>query len=223
MVKPVVVLKNIEKIYKDGDKKIKPLKGISIKLNGGDYVSLMGPSGSGKTTLINIIGLLDADYGGNYELNGIDTRKQNDEELSKLRSEYIGFVFQDFNLINEYSVIENIKLPLMYSQKKVADTYIRKITEQVGIANKLDMYPQNLSGGQQQRVAIARALVNKPKIVIADEPTGALDAKTRNEILHLLSVLNSKGITVLVVTHDDYVAKQAKTHYEIHKGNIKKT
>lgn len=223
MVKPVVVLKNIEKIYKDGDKKIKPLKGISIKINGGDYVSLMGPSGSGKTTLINIIGLLDADYGGNYELNGIDTRKQNDEELSKLRSEYIGFVFQDFNLINEYSVIENIKLPLMYSQKKVADTYIRKITEQVGIANKLDMYPQNLSGGQQQRVAIARALVNKPKIVIADEPTGALDAKTRNEILHLLSVLNSKGITVLVVTHDDYVAKQAKTHYEIHKGNIKKT
>lgn len=223
MVKPVVVLKNIEKIYKDGDKKIKPLKGISIKLNGGDYVSLMGPSGSGKTTLINIIGLLDADCGGNYELNGIDTRKQNDEELSKLRSEYIGFVFQDFNLINEYSVIENIKLPLMYSQKKVADTYIRKITEQVGIANKLDMYPQNLSGGQQQRVAIARALVNKPKIVIADEPTGALDAKTRNEILHLLSVLNSKGITVLVVTHDDYVAKQAKTHYEIHKGNIKKT
>ncbi|MDV7694542.1 ABC transporter ATP-binding protein [Pediococcus parvulus] len=223
MVKPVVVLKNIEKIYKDGDKKIKPLKGISIKINGGDYVSLMGPSGSGKTTLINIIGLLDADYGGNYELNGIDTRKQNDEELSKLRSEYIGFVFQDFNLINEYSVIENIKLPLMYSQKKVADTYIRKITEQVGIANKLDMYPQNLSGGQQQRVAIARALVNKPKIVIADEPTGALDAKTRSEILHLLSVLNSKGITVLVVTHDDYVAKQAKTHYEIHKGNIKKT
>ena len=223
MVKPVVVLKNIEKIYKDGDKKIKPLKGISIKINGGDYVSLMGPSGSGKPTLINIIGLLDADYGGNYELNGIDTRKQNDEELSKLRSEYIGFVFQDFSLINEYSVIENIKLPLMYSQKKVADTYIRKITEQVGIANKLDMYPQNLSGGQQQRVAIARALVNKPKIVIADEPTGALDAKTRNEILHLLSVLNSKGITVLVVTHDDYVAKQAKTHYEIHKGNIKKT
>ncbi|MDN5575679.1 MAG: ABC transporter ATP-binding protein [Pediococcus sp.] len=223
MVKPVVLLKNIEKIYKDGDKKIKPLKGISIKINGGDYVSLMGPSGSGKTTLINIIGLLDADYGGNYELNGIDTRKQNDEELSKLRSEYIGFVFQDFSLINEYSVIENIKLPLMYSQKKVADTYIRKITEQVGIANKLDMYPQNLSGGQQQRVAIARALVNKPKIVIADEPTGALDAKTRNEILHLLSVLNSKGITVLVVTHDDYVAKQAKTHYEIHKGNIKKT
>ena len=186
----------------------KALHEVSITINQGDFVTIMGSSGSGKSTLLNIVGLLDSASSGSYVLLNQEMIGLKEQQKSKVRKENIGFVFQNFNLIDELSVYDNIELPLIYNNVSASERKdkVEKMADRLGISHRLKHYPQQLSGGQQQRVAVARALINDPKIILADEPTGNLDSKNGNEVMELLTDLHAQGATILMVTHSDYDA-----------------
>jgi len=198
------------------------LEDINLEVADGEFLAIMGPSGSGKSTLINILGLLDQSYTGEYLLEGKNYQSVNDNELSQIRGDQLGFVFQNFKLLNTYSVYENIEVPLIYSKKAQNNKHqmIAEVIEKVGLAGKEKNRPAELSGGQQQRVAIARAIVNRPKLIIADEPTGALDSKTSKEIMDIFTKLNEAGTTVIMVTHDSEVADYAMRTVYIRDGHL---
>ncbi len=215
----------LEHIYKDyqQEKLVVPvLKDVSLAVEEGEYVAIMGPSGSGKTTLMNIIGCLDKPTSGEYELAGENVSKMKDKELSDLRLKSIGFVFQSFHLMPRESAAENVALPLSYAgvRKKERKARATKALERVGLGDRVSFKPTQLSGGQKQRVAIARAMVNQPKILLADEPTGALDSKSGEQIMELFHSLNEEGVTVVMITHDPKIAARAKRVIHIIDGEI---
>lgn len=211
----MIKLSNIVKEYDT----FAALKGINLEIKQGEFTAIVGPSGSGKSTLMHIIGLLDQPTSGKIFINDIDVSKLNDNKLSKLRSEFVGFVFQQFNLINKLTVLENVMLPTIYNSGNHKQAM--RLLERFGIADKASSYPNKLSGGQQQRVAIARALIMNPKLILADEPTGNLDTKTGDQILDLLKELNKKdGVTVVIVTHEPDIAKQCKRQIIVRDGMI---
>ena len=216
---------NLQNIYKDyqQEKLVVPvLKDVSLTVEEGEYVAIMGPSGSGKTTLMNIIGCLDRPTSGTYELAGENVLKLKDRELSDLRLKSIGFVFQSFQLMPRESAVENVALPLSYAgvRKKERRDRATKALERVGLGDRVNFRPTQLSGGQKQRVAIARAMVNHPKILLADEPTGALDSKSGEQIMELFDSLNEEGVTIVMITHDHKIAAKAKRIIRIIDGEI---
>ena len=216
---------NLQNIYKDyqQEKLVVPvLMDVSLTVEEGEYVAIMGPSGSGKTTLMNIIGCLDRPTSGTYELAGENVLKLKDRELSDLRLKSIGFVFQSFQLMPRESAVENVALPLSYAGVRKKERRIRatKALERVGLGDRVNFRPTQLSGGQKQRVAIARAMVNHPKILLADEPTGALDSKSGEQIMELFDSLNEEGVTIVMITHDPRIAAKAKRIVRIIDGEI---
>ncbi|WP_343695704.1 ABC transporter ATP-binding protein [Flavobacterium sp.] len=205
----MIKIKNLSKVFRTEEVETRALNDISLTINQGDFVSIMGPSGSGKSTLLNIIGLLDSASGGSYTLLNQEMVGLKESLKSKARKKNIGFIFQNFNLIDELSVYDNIELPLLYINKLHSFERKKKVEEIaaiLGISHRLKHFPQQLSGGQQQRVAVARALINDPEIILADEPTGNLDSKNGNEVMELLTDLHASGSTILMVTHSDYDA-----------------
>ncbi|NHN27043.1 ABC transporter ATP-binding protein [Flavobacterium jejuense] len=204
----MIEIKNLTKVFQTEEVETKALNEVSITINQGEFVTIMGPSGSGKSTLLNIVGLLDSATGGSYQLLNQEMIGIKEQEKSKVRKQNIGFVFQNFNLIDELSVYDNIELPLIYNNIAASERKIKvkAMAERLGISHRLKHYPQQLSGGQQQRVAVARALINDPKIILADEPTGNLDSKNGNEVMELLTDLHAQGATILMVTHSNYDA-----------------
>jgi len=213
---------NITRNFVLGKEVIKVLKGISISVMKNEYVAFMGPSGSGKSTFMNIIGCLDTPTSGQYFLNGTDVSKMNDWELAGVRNKEIGFIFQTFNLLPRYTALENVALPLVYAGYSKAERLRRakEVLEQVGLADRMKHKPNELSGGQRQRVAIARALVNHPTILLADEPTGNLDTKTSYEIMALFDELHQRGNTIIVVTHEEDIAKHTSRIIRLRDGMI---
>jgi putative ABC transport system ATP-binding protein len=219
----VIVIKNLFKDYQLGDAPVHVLKGVSFEIERGEFVSIMGPSGSGKSTLMNILGCLDRPTSGSYELDGTSVAKLKRDELAEIRNKKIGFVFQQFNLLARTSATENVELPLMYTDVSAGERRerARKALIAVGLAGREEHQPSQLSGGQQQRVAIARSLVNNPKIILADEPTGALDSRTSLEIMAIFQRLNhDDGITIIVVTHDPDVAVYSKRSLLFKDGRL---
>ena len=217
----------LKHIYKDyiQDKLVVPvLKDINLNVEEGEYLAIMGPSGSGKTTMMNLIGCLDRPTKGDYFLEGQDVSQYKDKELSDVRLNSIGFVFQNFNLLPRQSALENMALPLSYAgiPAKQRKEIAKQALERVGLGDRLDFMPNQLSGGQKQRVSIARALVNKPKIVLADEPTGALDSKSGQAVMELFRKLNEEGVTIIMITHNEEIAEQAKRIIYIFDGEITK-
>ena len=204
----MIQIKKLSKIFQTEEVETKALSEVSITINQGDFVTIMGASGSGKSTLLNIVGLLDSASSGSYQLLNQEMVGMKEQQKSKFRKENIGFVFQNFNLIDELSVYDNIELPLIYNNVSASERRLKveKIADRLGISHRLKHFPQQLSGGQQQRVAVARALINDPKIILADEPTGNLDSKNGNEVMELLTDLHAQGATILMVTHSDYDA-----------------
>lgn len=204
----MIHIQNLSKVFRTEEVETKALSEVSITINQGEFVTIMGASGSGKSTLLNIVGLLDSATSGNYQLLNQEMTGLNEQEKSKIRKQNIGFIFQNFNLIDELSVFDNIELPLIYNNVPSSERKqkVEAIAERLGISHRLKHYPQQLSGGQQQRVAVARALINDPKIILADEPTGNLDSKNGNEVMELLTDLHANGSTILMVTHSDYDA-----------------
>ena len=204
----MIQIKNLSKIFQTEEVETKALHEVSITINQGDFVTIMGASGSGKSTLLNIVGLLDSASSGSYQLLNQEMIGLKEQQKSKFRKENIGFVFQNFNLIDELSVYDNIELPLIYNNVSASERKekVETIAGRLGISHRLKHYPQQLSGGQQQRVAVARALINDPKIILADEPTGNLDSKNGNEVMELLTDLHAQGATILMVTHSEYDA-----------------
>lgn len=202
--------------------KFTALEDINLEVADGEFLAIMGPSGSGKSTLINILGLLDQSYTGEYLLEDKSYKDVSDNELSKIRGDQLGFVFQNFKLLTTYSVYENIEIPLVYSKKSQNNKHemVADVIEKVGLKGKEKNRPSELSGGQQQRVAIARAIVNRPKLIIADEPTGALDSKTSKEIMDIFTKLNQDGTTIIMVTHDSEVAEYAMRTVYIRDGRL---
>ena len=220
----VLILK-LEHIYKDyiqGKMTVPVLKDVSLYVEEGEYVAIMGPSGSGKSTLMNIIGCLDLPTSGSYELAGSDVLSLNENKLADLRLGTIGFVFQNFQLLPRMSALENVALPLVYAgvRKKVRRERAREALVRVGLEDRTSFNPTQLSGGQKQRVAIARAMVNKPKILLADEPTGALDSRSSAQVMELFQKLNEEGVTVVMITHDPGIAHHAKRIVDIFDGEI---
>ncbi len=220
----VAGLRGIRKTYykPDGGVLCDALAGVDLQIHAGEYIAVMGASGSGKSTLMNILGCLDRATAGSYLLDGRDVSSMDDDELSRVRREKIGFVFQAFNLISELNAIENVEVPLFYQGVPRAERHKRAMrrVEQVGLADRASHRPMELSGGQQQRVAIARALVNDPAVIMADEPTGNLDSKTGAAILGLLKELHEQGMTIIVVTHDDRIADQCQRIIRLTDGLI---
>ena len=212
MAEPLIELKNIYKIYHMGDEEVRASDGVSLSIDRGEFVAIVGKSGSGKSTLMNIIGALDVPTEGEYILGGEDVSEMSDDQLAQIRNKMIGFIFQQFNLIETLSIYQNVELPLLYDgklNKSERENIVKEKLEQVGLLDKIKSMPLQLSGGQQQRVAIARSLVNNPKLIFADEPTGALDSETSNEIMSLLKDLNNQGKTIIMVTHDADLIKYA--------------
>ena len=218
----VAAVQNVTKVYRLGGQDVKALAGVSLEFKQGDFVAIMGSSGSGKSTLLNLLGCLDRPTTGHYLLGGRDVATLSDEDLSRVRGRYLGFVFQSYNLIQQLSVVENIMVPLSYQKPIRPDgrELSIKLATLVGLAGRLDHRPNQLSGGQQQRVAIARALVNNPHVILADEPTGNLDTATSYEIMDLLDVLNKTGRTIVMVTHEPDIAQRAKTVITLRDGLI---
>ncbi len=219
----LIELSNVKKSYKLGDDVlVEALRGVNLQIKKGEFVAITGPSGSGKSTLMHMIGILDKPTSGTVSLDGRDIGKLAEENLAVLRNKYIGFVFQAFNLLSKTSAKDNVELPLIYSgdAKEVRSKKAEEELVRVGLGERLDHTPSQLSGGQQQRVAIARALVTKPSLILADEPTGNLDSKSGAEILELLKSLNKAGNTIVLVTHDIDIAKNAKRVVEIRDGVI---
>ena len=213
---------DISKIYRMGAETIHALKSVSIKIERGEYVAFMGPSGSGKSTFMNIIGCLDTPTGGTYILNGQDVSNMTDNELAEVRNKEIGFVFQTFNLLPRQSSLENVALPLIYAGfgKSAREEKAQRALESVGLGDRGKHKPNELSGGQRQRVAVARALINDPSIILADEPTGNLDSKTSYEIMELFEDLHSRGNTIIMVTHEEDIAKYAHRIIRMRDGLI---
>ena len=206
--KVVIRVENLTKVYRNGEVEVHALRGINLEICRGDFVAIMGTSGSGKSTLMNILGCLDRPSSGNYYLEGIDIKDKTDDELSEIRNLNIGFVFQSFNLISRTSALKNVELPMVYAKVKasVREERAMELLGKVGLADRYAHMPNELSGGQKQRVAIARALANRPSIIFADEPTGALDSKSSVEIMDIFTQLNREGNTVIVVTHEPEIA-----------------
>lgn len=221
----MIELTNIVKLYRMGDTDVHALDGVNLKIDAGEYVAIMGPSGSGKSTLMNILGCLDVPTSGEYVLNGEQVSKLRDDALARARNRNIGFVFQQFNLLNRADALRNVELPLRYQGVggRERSRRAKEALESVGLGQRVHHKPTELSGGQQQRVAIARALVTRPAILLADEPTGALDSKTGEEILTLFEQLHdTRGLTVIIVTHDPKVAHHANRVVSIRDGKIEK-
>ena len=206
--KVVIRVEDLKKVYRNGEVEVHALRGINLEICRGDFVAIMGTSGSGKSTLMNILGCLDRPSSGNYYLEGIDIKDKTDDELSEIRNLNIGFVFQSFNLISRTSALKNVELPMVYAKVKasVREERAMELLGKVGLADRYAHMPNELSGGQKQRVAIARALANRPSIIFADEPTGALDSKSSVEIMDIFTQLNREGNTVIVVTHEPEIA-----------------
>ncbi|MGB9678857.1 MAG: ABC transporter ATP-binding protein [Thermoanaerobacteraceae bacterium] len=222
MEESLIEIHNLTKIYKMGENEVRALDGINLNIKKGEFVSIIGQSGSGKTTLMNIIGCLDIKTSGDYFINGIDTSKLTDNQLAELRSREIGFIFQNFNLLQKMTSLENVELPMIYlgmpakERKKRAEMLL----EMVGLKERMNHRPNELSGGQQQRVAIARALANNPHLILADEPTGNLDSKSGSDVLNVIKELNKNGNTIILITHDSNIAEQAKRIIKIKDGRI---
>ncbi len=218
----ILELKNIYKNYYTDDFEVPVLKDINLTVNEGDYLAIMGPSGSGKSTLMNIIGCLDRQTEGTYIFNGVDIARQSDSSLSAIRNKGIGFVFQSFNLLPKQSALENVELPLLYAKvnRKKRRKMAREALIKVGLEERVDFLPTQLSGGQKQRVAIARAIVNSPKILLADEPTGALDTKSGHQIMELFRQLNDEGVTIVMITHEAEIARCADKTVYIRDGEL---
>lgn len=218
----IISLENIARQYIIGAEEINALRSVSLKIYKGEFVALMGPSGSGKSTLMNIIGCLDTPTGGTYILNGKNVNNLDDNELAEIRNKEIGFVFQTFNLLPRSTSLDNVALPLVYAgyNKKERDEKAQQALESVGLGNRVNHKPNELSGGQRQRVAVARALVNNPSIILADEPTGNLDTKTSIEIMGLLEEIHGKGNTIILVTHEEDIAKHAHRIVRMRDGNV---
>ena len=211
------------KMDKKGDVVVNVLRGLNLGFDEGDFVALMGPSGSGKSTLMNILGCLDRPTSGQYYLRGQDVSRMSDDALSEVRCTYLGFIFQAYNLLPQYTVVENIELPLVYQGITLDETTTARcvaLAGMVGLAERLDHRPLQLSGGQQQRVAIARSLVNDPQLVLADEPTGNLDSRTSVEIMQMLSNLNKSGKTIIMVTHENDIAAWARRVVRLRDGRV---
>lgn len=221
-MKPVIQIENLRKIYTLGEQEIQALRGVNLVIEEGDFVAIMGPSGSGKSTMMNVIGCLDQPTSGECYLDGQPLSKANDDELAIIRNQKIGFVFQSFNLLPRTTAVENVELPLLYagvSGKERRERAIQALNS-VGLGQRLNNKPNELSGGQQQRVSIARALVNNPVILMADEPTGALDTRTSVEIMHIFQQLNEAGKTIILVTHEPDIAEYAKRVIRFRDGQI---
>ena len=219
----MIETKNLIKEYDVGSQKVKALDGINLSVDEGEFISIMGPSGSGKTTLMNIIGCLDTPTNGTYHLNGRSVSDLTEDELANIRNEEIGFVFQSFHLLARNSALDNVMLPLKYAgtSKNEAIKRSNEALQQVGLSDRSKHTPAELSGGQQQRVAIARALVNNPSILFADEPTGNLDSKTGTDVMNIFKELNNNGQTIILITHEDSIAKQSNRIITIMDGLIK--
>lgn len=218
----LIELKNIKKIYGKGDAKVDALRGIDLSIEKGEMIAIMGASGSGKSTLLNILGFLDKPTEGSYLLNGQSVGKLGDKILARNRNKFIGFVVQNFALIEDYTVFQNIKVPLDYTKisKKEKKQRIVTLLDKMKISDKKDKLPKELSGGQNQRVAIARALVNDPEIILADEPTGALDSKTGEDVMAIFKEFNKEGKTVIIITHDEKIANMCKRIIKIEDGKL---
>jgi putative ABC transport system ATP-binding protein len=218
----MIKIKNLTKTFRTEEVETAALSGIDLTINEGDFLSIMGPSGCGKSTLLNVIGLLDSATEGSYELLDQEMLGLKEKQRADVRKQNIGFIFQNFNLIDELNVFDNIELPLIYNNIKASDRKrkVQAIAEKLNISHRLKHYPQQLSGGQQQRVAVARALVNDPKIILADEPTGNLDSKNGNEVMELLTDLHAKGATILMVTHSDYDASYSQKIIHMKDGMV---
>ncbi|MBU0956851.1 MAG: ABC transporter ATP-binding protein [Spirochaetes bacterium] len=218
----MIELKNIQKAYGDKDNAVYALSDVSLSITRGDFVTIMGPSGSGKSTLLHILGLLDDSTAGEYLLEKHPVHGLPDRELSRIRNEHYGFVFQSFNLIPELTAIENVALPLRYAGTARKEALERAYTllADVGLDKRAWHFPSQLSGGEQQRVAVARAIANEPDVIMADEPTGNLPSATGVEIMKLLTDLNAKGVTLIIVTHDDHIGAMGRTRIRLRDGNI---
>ena len=218
----VIKIRNIIRDFPLGQEIVKVLKGIDLDIEKGDYVALMGPSGSGKSTLMNLLGCLDTPTGGSYLLNGQDVSSMSDDQLAEIRNKEIGFVFQTFNLLPRTTALDNVALPMIYAgaSKKLRTARAEEVLTEVGLADRMDHRPNQLSGGQRQRVAVGRALVNKPSIILADEPTGNLDSKTSDEIMKLIDEIHAAGNTVILVTHEEEIAERAHRVIRLRDGMI---
>ncbi len=222
MSKPLIKISNIKRNFELGDETVYVLKGINLEIHKGEYVALMGPSGSGKSTLMNLLGCLDTPTSGTYILNGKDVSQMKDDELAEIRNKEIGFVFQTFNLLPRTTALDNVALPMIYAgyPKPERNKRAVEVLKQVNLADRMDHQPNQLSGGQRQRVAVARALVNKPSIILADEPTGNLDSKTSIEIMNLFNDIHANGNTVILVTHEEEIAAYAHRVIRLRDGMI---
>lgn len=222
MAKPLISIENLVRNFRLGKQTIHVLKGLSFDVKQNEYLALMGPSGSGKSTLMNIIGCLDTPTDGRYVLNNQDVSRLTDNELAEIRNKEIGFVFQTFNLLPRASALDNVALPLVYAglSKAVREKRATEVLTQVGLADRIRHKPNELSGGQRQRVAVARALVNNPSIILADEPTGNLDSKTSYEIMGLFNTIHQNGNTIILVTHEEEIAKHAHRIIRLKDGDI---
>ena len=222
MAEPLIELKNIYKIYHMGDEEVRASDGVSLSIDRGEFVAIVGKSGSGKSTLMNIIGALDVPTEGEYILGGEDVSEMSDDQLAQIRNKMIGFIFQQYNLVPKLNLLENVELPLLYAGVSVQERKERalKSLAKVGLEEKWKNLPNQLSGGQQQRVSIARALAGDPSLILADEPTGALDSRTSREVLNFLRQLNEEGNTIVMITHDNSIALEAKRVVRIKDGKI---
>lgn len=222
MAQEIIRIEGLTKYYRIGEEVIKALNGVDLSIYKNEYVALMGPSGSGKSTIMNIIGCLDTPTSGRYFLNGPDVAQLNDNQLAEIRNKEIGFVFQTFNLLPRYSALDNVALPLVYAgvPKEERLERARQALIQVGLAERMNHKTNELSGGQRQRVAVARALVNKPSIILADEPTGNLDTKTSYEIMNLFDEIHQAGNTIIIVTHEEDIAQMAHRIVRMRDGKI---
>ncbi len=218
----LIKIRNITRDFPLGQEIVKVLKGIDLDIKKGEYVALMGPSGSGKSTLMNLLGCLDTPTSGTYELNGVDVSNLTDDELAEIRNKEIGFVFQTFNLLPRTTALDNVALPMIYAGASKAARAERaaEVLTNVGLADRMDHKPNQLSGGQRQRVAVGRALVNKPSIILADEPTGNLDSKTSLEIMNLFNAIHQAGNTVILVTHEEDIAENAHRIIRLRDGMV---
>ena len=220
----MIEVENLSKVYKNGSIEVKALKEVSFMIREGEMISIMGPSGSGKSTLMNLLGFLDTPTSGKYFLEDKDVSDLKENKLADLRNDYVGFVFQQFNLLGRTTVLHNVELPLIYAgyKKKERRKIAKEVLEKVGLGHRLEHYPNEISGGQKQRVAIARALANNPSLILADEPTGNLDTKTGNSIMDIFHKLNEQGHTIVLVTHEEKIAKHAQRKISLIDGKIRR-
>jgi putative ABC transport system ATP-binding protein len=220
----IINIEHIAKIYQVGLEEVRALRDVSLRIDKNEYVAIMGPSGSGKSTLMNMLGCLDTPTSGKYEFNGVNVSDMNDNDLARIRNKEIGFVFQTFNLLPRSDALHNVELPLIYAGVSYAERRekAQKALIDVGLADRIHHKPNELSGGQRQRVAVARALVTNPSIILADEPTGNLDSKTGEEIMQLFNEIHNKGNTIILVTHEEYIAEHAARIIRLKDGLVEK-